>query len=56
MSRAGFEWLFRLLQEPRRLARRYLLNDPKFLLILMRTLRTPREQRVRTEERSPSNV
>jgi len=56
MSRAGLEWLFRLIQEPRRLARRYLLNDPKFLLILMRTLRTPREQRVRTEHRSPSNV
>jgi N-acetylglucosaminyldiphosphoundecaprenol N-acetyl-beta-D-mannosaminyltransferase len=51
MSRAGVEWLFRLAQEPRRLARRYLLDDPKFLLILYRTLRTPRELRVRTEKR-----
>jgi N-acetylglucosaminyldiphosphoundecaprenol N-acetyl-beta-D-mannosaminyltransferase len=49
MSRAGLEWLFRLLQEPRRLARRYLINDPKFLLILYRTLRTPRSLRVLTE-------
>jgi N-acetylglucosaminyldiphosphoundecaprenol N-acetyl-beta-D-mannosaminyltransferase len=51
MSRAGLEWLFRLFQEPRRMSRRYLLNDPKFLLILYRTLRTPREQRLRTEIR-----
>jgi N-acetylglucosaminyldiphosphoundecaprenol N-acetyl-beta-D-mannosaminyltransferase len=51
ISRAGLEWLFRLLQEPRRLSRRYLLNDPKFLLILYRTLRVPRELRVRTESR-----
>ncbi len=51
MSRAGFEWLFRLFQEPRRMSRRYLLNDPKFLLILYRTLRIPRELRIRTEIR-----
>lgn len=31
---AGLEWLFRLLQEPRRLYRRYLINNPKFLLLL----------------------
>ena len=47
MSRAGLEWLFRLLREPRRLSRRYLLDDPKFLLILYRMLRTPRELRTR---------
>jgi len=46
MSRSGLEWLYRLGKEPRRLWRRYLVEDPKFLLILMRTLRTPREQRV----------
>jgi len=51
MSRAGLEWLFRLFQEPRRMSRRYLLNDPKFLLILYRTLRIPRELRIRTEIR-----
>lgn len=46
MQRAGLEWLFRLLQEPRRMARRYLVRDPKFLLILLRTLRDPRPGRV----------
>jgi N-acetylglucosaminyldiphosphoundecaprenol N-acetyl-beta-D-mannosaminyltransferase len=54
MQRAGLEWLFRLFQEPHRLARRYLLNDPKFLFILYRTLRIPREERIRT--RDGSNV
>jgi N-acetylglucosaminyldiphosphoundecaprenol N-acetyl-beta-D-mannosaminyltransferase len=39
MRRMGLEWLFRLSQEPGRLWRRYLVNDPKFLLILLRTLR-----------------
>lgn len=28
MTRIGIEWLFRLAQEPRRLARRYLVDDP----------------------------
>jgi N-acetylglucosaminyldiphosphoundecaprenol N-acetyl-beta-D-mannosaminyltransferase/alpha-1,3-mannosyltransferase len=31
MAAAGFEWLFRLSQEPRRLARRYLLGNLQFL-------------------------
>ncbi len=31
---AGLEWLFRLIQEPRRLYRRYLINNPKFLWLL----------------------
>lgn len=47
MSRAGLEWLFRLAQEPRRLARRYLLKDPRFLVILARTLLSPRSLRTR---------
>lgn len=42
MQKAGLEWLYRLGQEPRRLWRRYLVNDPKYLLILARTLRGPR--------------
>jgi exopolysaccharide biosynthesis WecB/TagA/CpsF family protein len=32
MNRAGFEWAYRLLREPRRLARRYLFGIPLFLL------------------------
>lgn len=31
VSRVGFEWLYRLSQEPRRLWRRYLLEDPRAL-------------------------
>ena len=31
MQRCGLEWLFRLLMEPRRLWRRYLLVTPRFL-------------------------
>lgn len=33
VSRVGLEWLYRLVREPRRLARRYLLRDPKFFWI-----------------------
>ncbi len=40
----GFEWAYRLAQEPRRLWRRYLVNDPKFALILMRSLREARQR------------
>jgi N-acetylglucosaminyldiphosphoundecaprenol N-acetyl-beta-D-mannosaminyltransferase len=38
MSNAGLEWLYRLIQEPRRLAARYLLRDPEFCWILLRQL------------------
>lgn len=31
VQRAGLEWLFRLLMEPRRLWKRYLLNNPAFV-------------------------
>lgn len=41
ISRAGLEWLFRLVLEPRRLARRYLVDDPRFAAILLRTRRQP---------------
>lgn len=47
MSRAGLEWLFRLAQEPRRLAYRYLVKDPRFLAVLARTARAARAERVR---------
>jgi N-acetylglucosaminyldiphosphoundecaprenol N-acetyl-beta-D-mannosaminyltransferase len=32
MQRSGLEWLFRLLSEPRRLWKRYLKNNPLFVL------------------------
>lgn len=34
VRRSGFEWLFRLLHEPRRLWRRYLILNPLFLLLV----------------------
>jgi exopolysaccharide biosynthesis polyprenyl glycosylphosphotransferase len=46
ISRLGFEWLFRLCREPRRLWRRYLVRDPIFFLILARALLTPRRRLV----------
>lgn len=42
VSRMGMEWLFRLAMNPKRLWRRYLLNDPKFLGIFRRTWRRSR--------------
>jgi N-acetylglucosaminyldiphosphoundecaprenol N-acetyl-beta-D-mannosaminyltransferase len=38
MSNAGLEWLFRVSREPRRLWRRYVVRDPKFLVILARAV------------------
>lgn len=35
MQRNGLEWLFRLLSEPRRLGRRYLVNNPQFVWLLL---------------------
>ncbi len=40
MQRSGTEWLFRLGTEPRRLARRYLTNNPRFVVRVLR--RRPR--------------
>ena len=38
MSDAGLEWLHRLVHEPRRLWRRYLVEDPEFCLIFLREI------------------
>lgn len=35
MQRSGLEWLFRLLQEPRRLWHRYLVYNPLFILLIL---------------------
>ena len=42
MRQAGLEWLFRLIQEPRRLAHRYLVRGPRSLLILASTWHSSR--------------
>lgn len=36
VHRAGVEWLWRLLSEPKRLGRRYLTTSPRFLVLLAR--------------------
>lgn len=38
MIRAGLEWMWRLMIEPKRLARRYLVGNPVFLMNLARQL------------------
>ena len=35
MQRSGLEWLFRLATEPRRLGRRYLKHNPRFVLLAL---------------------
>ena len=34
MQRNGLEWLYRLIQEPRRLWRRYIWNNPSYVILL----------------------
>lgn len=49
LQRAGLEWLFRLACEPRRLARRYLRNNPRFALrIALQIARSRRRGAVST--------
>jgi len=51
MQRTGLEWLWRLCTEPRRLWRRYLVDDMYFFVLLARQfLSKPSEVPVRTEE------
>ncbi|WP_199730188.1 WecB/TagA/CpsF family glycosyltransferase [Paraburkholderia sp. BL17N1] len=42
MQTAGLEWFFRVLQEPRRMWRRYLVTNSKFALMLGKALFVPR--------------
>jgi N-acetylglucosaminyldiphosphoundecaprenol N-acetyl-beta-D-mannosaminyltransferase len=35
MQRSALEWLFRILAEPRRLWRRYLVNNPTFIMLIL---------------------
>ncbi|MNV75641.1 putative N-acetylmannosaminyltransferase [compost metagenome] len=39
MQKTGFEWFWRLSQEPGRLWKRYLVDDAQFLLLLLKELR-----------------
>jgi N-acetylglucosaminyldiphosphoundecaprenol N-acetyl-beta-D-mannosaminyltransferase len=46
IQRSGFEWLFRLAMEPRRLFKRYLLVIPQFLYFMVETLISRRSNRI----------
>src|SRR5271157_858481 len=35
MQKGGLEWLYRLLQEPRRLGKRYLYHNPRFMVLAL---------------------
>lgn len=45
LGELGLNWLFRLLLEPRRLARRYLIGNPAFLLRVLKEKVAPREEK-----------
>jgi N-acetylglucosaminyldiphosphoundecaprenol N-acetyl-beta-D-mannosaminyltransferase len=38
MQATGIEWVYRLIQEPRRMARRYAVGNTKFILLVLRSL------------------
>jgi N-acetylglucosaminyldiphosphoundecaprenol N-acetyl-beta-D-mannosaminyltransferase len=46
VSSVGLEWAYRLVREPRRLASRYLLRDPKFFWILAKQFMAPASRSV----------
>ena len=56
LSRIGGEWLFRLAQEPRRLWRRYLVDDPRFVGIVLRSARLPKAARWQARARRVENA
>ncbi len=45
MSQVGLEWVYRMTQDPRRLAYRYLVRDRAFVPIAVRMFRTPKADR-----------
>lgn len=53
MGRVGLEWLYRLSQEPKRLWRRYLVEGPRFIGVVLATRRLPRSERVRYPAANP---
>ncbi len=51
MQRAGLEWLYRFLQEPRRLGRRYVVGNARFVALVLREL--PRSRTTAAQEFRP---
>jgi N-acetylglucosaminyldiphosphoundecaprenol N-acetyl-beta-D-mannosaminyltransferase len=55
VANSGLEWAYRLLLEPRRLYRRYLIESPRFISIVFSTWMTPISERI-TEVSGRSDV
>ncbi len=55
LQRVGLEWAYRLISEPRRLWRRYLRQNPRFLALFARQLVRERGSRARGRIRAESN-
>ncbi len=53
LQRNGLEWLFRLLTEPGRLWRRYLINNPWFLWMIFLQMSGLKHYNVENQEKSP---
>ncbi len=53
MQNAGLEWLFRLSKEPRRLWRRYIYNNPAYLVLLAKQLVLRKFKRTKAETETP---
>jgi N-acetylglucosaminyldiphosphoundecaprenol N-acetyl-beta-D-mannosaminyltransferase len=51
-QRLGFEWLFRVLQEPRRLWKRYLVTNTIFCAMVLREALSGTPSRERTQRRT----
>jgi len=52
MQRTGLEWFYRFLQEPRRMFRRYFIEDMTFFWLLAREVLTGRKRTYRVPEHS----
>lgn len=55
IQQAGLEWLYRLLQEPRRLWRRYGSTIPPFLYLAIKQLLTPYQEKLKLEHQNSVN-
>jgi N-acetylglucosaminyldiphosphoundecaprenol N-acetyl-beta-D-mannosaminyltransferase len=53
MQKAGLEWFFRFVQEPRRMWRRYLIANTRFVVLVARAVSLRVREEVRGHVRSP---
>ena len=56
IQRSGLEWVYRMAHEPRRLALRYLVNNPRFALLIAAQLTGLRSYRIEYSQRSDDAV